>query len=473
MPPAPSRPVLIPLIVACALFMENLDSTIIATALPSIARSMGEDPLHLSLAITAYLLSLAVFIPLSGWMADRYGARRVFMSAIVVFTLGSALCGQATGMAELVAARILQGLGGAMMVPVGRIVLLRSVPKEGLVRAMAFVTVPALIGPVLGPPIGGFIATYASWRWIFYINVPIGLLGLILVHAVIPDSRADEPPPLDLRGWALVGLGLASVVFSVEAVGRDVLPAPAIAALALVGALLLLLYRRHARRTARPILDLSLLRIPTYRTAMLGGAVYRIGIGAIPLLLPLMLQLGFGMDALESGLLTLASALGALAMKTTAGPILRRFGFRSVLVANAVLSGGLLMGYGLFRPETPQMAVFGLLLAGGFFRSLQFTSINTLGYADIPPERMGQASGLSSTAQQLCLSLGVGLGAMLLQATVLWRGGGAVEAADFTPAFLLIGLVAIGSALVFRRLEADAGQVVSGHRIEEARQAAE
>jgi EmrB/QacA subfamily drug resistance transporter len=461
---AAKPPILVPLVVSCALFMENLDSTVLATALPTIAHAIGTSPLHLSLAVTTYMLSLAVFIPLSGWMADRFGARRVFMSAILTFMAGSALCGQASGIGELVAARIVQGIGGAMMVPVGRIVLLQSVPRADLVRAMAYLTVPALIGPVLGPPVGGFIVTYASWRWIFYINIPIGLLGLVLVYLFVAENRAAAPPPFDLKGWLLAGSGLASLVFSVETIGRGLLPAPGIAALAALGLALLLLYVRHARAVPRPILALDLLRLPTYGIAVMGGAVFRLGIGAIPLLLPLMLQLGFGMTPLESGMTTLASAVGALAMKTATGPILRRLGFRQVLVWNAALTGLLVMSYGLLRPETPHGLVLALLLAGGFFRSLQFTSINTLAFADVPPERVSQASSLSSTAQQLFLTFGVGLGATLLQGILLWRGGAELAASDFTGTFMAIGLACIASILVFRRLEPDAGEIVSGYR---------
>ncbi|WP_236025026.1 DHA2 family efflux MFS transporter permease subunit [Arenibaculum pallidiluteum] len=458
------KPLLVPYIIAAALFMEQLDSTIIGTALPTIAEALHASPLHLSGAITAYLLSLSVFIPLSGWMADRYGARRVFMAAIVIFTLGSALCGQAGSLVELIAARAVQGIGGAMMSPVGRIVLIRSTPRSGLVRAMAFVTLPALMGPVLGPPLGGFIATYASWRWIFYLNLPIGLAGLALAYAFVPDDRTEDPPPFDLMGWILSGLGLALVVLSVETVGRGLMPPAATAAIAALGLGLLLLYVRHAGRVTRPILPVDLFRIPSYRVAILGGAVYRVGIGAIPLLLPLMLQLGFGLSPLDSGLLTLASAVGALSMKATAPSILRRFGFRPVLVGNAVLSGLLIMAYGLLRPDTPPAAIFVLLLVSGFFRSLQFTSVNTLAFADIPDRRVSQASSLSSTAQQLFLTLGVGLGAALVQLVMIGRGGSVPEAQDFAIAFAAIGLVALSSVLVFRTLPPGAGDAVSGYR---------
>src|SRR5216683_592744 len=322
MPVRPALRFLVPLIVACALFMENLDSTVIATALPQIAASLGEDPLRLNLAITAYLLSLAVFIPLSGWVADRYGARRVFRAAIVIFTVGSACCGLANSLPELVAARILhQGLGGAMMVPVGRLVMLRAVPKSELVRAMSYLTVPALVGPVLGPPLGGLIVTYSSWRWIFFINLPIGLLGIVLATLFIEDVRETAMWPLDVRGFLLAGLGLSGLMFGFETAGRGVLPGSLVAVLLAVGALALALYVLHARVIAAPIIDLRLLSIPTFAGAIIGGSIFRIGVGALPFLLPLMLQLGFGLSPFASGLLTFASAAGALTMKFTAAPI--------------------------------------------------------------------------------------------------------------------------------------------------------
>src|SRR5499427_790216 len=282
MPTSGSRPILVPLIVACAMFMQNLDSTVIATALPTIARSLGESPLRLNVAITCYLLSLAVFIPISGWTADRFGARRVFSGAIVVFTLGSIGCGYADSLPALVIARIVQGMGGAMMVPVGRLVLLRAVPKSDLVRAMSYVSVPALIGPVMGPPLGGFIVTYASWRWIFFINIPIGILGIVLVNLLIGNFKETGRRPFDLGGFVLTGIGLAMLAFGFENVGRGALPSPLVAALLGIGAGCTLLYLRHARRVAYPIIDLALFQIPTYAAASIGGFLFRMGLGALP-----------------------------------------------------------------------------------------------------------------------------------------------------------------------------------------------
>lgn len=457
---------LIPLIVACALFMENLDSSVLATALPSIAESLGESPLKLNLAITSYLFSLAVFIPVSGWVADRFGARTVFRAAIAVFTIGSLLCGLADSFWTLVGARVLQGLGGAMMVPVGRLVMLRSIPKSELVRAIAWLTVPALVGPVIGPPLGGFLTTYLSWRWIFWINLPIGLLGMVLVTLYIPNVREENVPPLDWRGFLLSALGLCGLVFGFETIGRGLLPDAVVAGLLVMGSIGIGLYIRHARRHPHPVLDLKLLRVPTFRIGVMGGFLFRIGVGALPFLLPLMLQLGFGLTAFESGMLTFVSAAGALTMKMAAGPILRRLGFRHVLIGNAVLSGAFIAICGLFRPDTSHLLILGLLLFGGFFRSLQFTSINTLAVSDIENARMSRATSFTSMMQQLSLSAGVAVGAMVLHATVTWGGGPErIGPADFTPAFLTVGLTAMLSAIIFLRLPADAGAEVSGHRL--------
>ena len=401
MPVSGSRPILVPLIVACAMFMQNLDSTVIATALPTIAQSLGESPLRLNVAITCYLLSLAVFIPISGWVADRFGPRRVFSGAIVVFTLGSVGCGFADSLPALVAARIVQGMGGALMVPVGRLVLLRTVPKSDLVSAMSYVSVPALIGPVMGPPLGGFIVTYASWRWIFFINIPIGLLGIVLVNLLIDDLKETGRRPFDFSGFVLTGVGLAALAFGFENVGRGALPITVVAGLLAVGGICIAVYVRHAARVSHPIIDLALFKIPTYASATVGGFLFRMGLGALPFLLPLMLQVGFGLDPLSSGLLTFASAAGAMTMKMTAAQIIRALGFRLVLIGDAVISALFLFSYSLFRPDTPHLVIFVALLAGGFFRSLQMTSINSLSYADVPPAMLSRATSLTSMAQQL------------------------------------------------------------------------
>jgi EmrB/QacA subfamily drug resistance transporter len=470
MSPSPSKisalEFLAPMIVGCALFMEMLDATVISTALPAMAKSLGEDPIKLNLAITSYLLSLAVFIPISGWMADRYGARTVFRTAIVIFTAGSVLCGCSQSLPELVASRILQGFGGAMMVPVGRLIVLKTIAKSDLVTAMSYLTVPAVLGPVVGPPVGGFIVTYYSWRWIFFINVPIGAIGITLVTWYIPNIREDVTFPLDFRGFLLTGLGLAGLVSGFESIGRGVIPASITMCVMATGGVCMALYILHARRIDNPIIDLSLMKIPTFLMSTLGGGFFRMGIGALPFLLAMLLQVVFGLSAFASGMLTFASAAGALLMKATAPPILRRLGFRSVLIFNGVLSAFIMMSYSFFSPTTPHFLIVIALLIGGFFRSLQFTALGTLAYADVPDRLMSSASTLSSMAQQLFLSLGVALGAMLLHMSLRAGGSAQLSTHDFTPAFVVMGLLAMASSLTFIPLELHAGDEVSGRRVE-------
>jgi len=468
MSPGPSKisvlEFLAPMIVGCALFMEMLDATVISTALPAMAKSLGEDPIKLNLAITSYLLSLAVFIPISGWMADRFGARTVFRTAIVIFTTGSVFCGLSQSLPELVAARILQGFGGAMMVPVGRLIVLKTVARADLVTAMSYLTVPAVLGPVVGPPVGGFIVTYYSWRWIFFINVPIGLIGITLVTLYIPNIREDEVFPLDLRGFLLTGLGLAGLISGFESIGRGVIPASMIMCVMAAGGVCMALYILHAQRIDYPIVDLGLMKIPTFSAATLGGGLFRMGIGALPFLLVMLLQVVFGLSPFASGLLTFTSAAGALFMKATATPIIRRLGFRTVLIANGVLSAFIMMSYALFRPTTPHFVIVLALLSGGFFRSLQFTALGTLAYADVPNALMSGASTLSSMAQQLFLSLGVALGAILLHLSLGARSASHLATHDFTPAFVVMGVLALMSSVLFIPLEYHAGDEVSGHQ---------
>ncbi|WP_246206476.1 DHA2 family efflux MFS transporter permease subunit [Propylenella binzhouense] len=454
--------ILLPLIVACALFMENLDSTILATALPTIAREFGTSPVHLKLALTSYLLSLAIFIPASGWMADRFGARHVFRMAILVFTVGSILCGLSSSLPGLVMSRIVQGMGGAMMVPVGRLVILRSIEKRDFVGAMAWLTVPALIGPVTGPPLGGFITTYLHWRWVFFVNVPIGVLGLVLATLYVPAIRGDAGRRFDFVGYFLAGLGIAGFVTGSTSLGLGIFPGPVVAALLAAGTGSLLLYYRHSRRAPDPILDLTLFRMPSFRLALVGASLFRVGVGGTPFLLPLMMQIGFGMTAFHSGLITFASALGAMSMKFFAPPLLKRFGFRRILIANAFVAALFIAIPAVFTPATPVAAMIALLLIGGFFRSLQFTSANALVFADVPPGRMSHATSLSSVAQQVALSVGISIGAMALEfASRL--GGGEINVDSFRPAFVAIGAVAALSAFVFMRLGGDVGMELSGH----------
>jgi EmrB/QacA subfamily drug resistance transporter len=450
------------MIVACALFMENMDATVIATALPTIAREFGESPLRLNLAISTYLLSLAIFIPLSGWLADRLGARTVFCSAVVVFTLGSLGCSLVATLPQLVIARVVQGMGGAMMVPVGRLVVLRMLPKSELVSAMAFLTVPALIGPVIGPPLGGFIVTYASWRWIFLINLPIGVLGFVLAMKFIGNLREPIEEPLDSKGFAIVSLGLASTMFAFENAGRGVLSPEVLTALIAVGIAPLVLYARHARSLGAPILDLALFRVQTFRASVAGAFAFRMGLGALPFLLPLMLQLGFGMTPFASGMITFAGAAGALVMKLVAAPVLQRFGFRQVLLTNTFVCALFMASYALFGPTTPHAAMIATLLAGGFFRALQLTSLNTLAYAEISEANMSRATTLPSVGQQLSLTPGVGFGALLLHGTLLWTGRAELGPRDFAPAHLVIAAISLTSRSFFLPLPRDAGAEISG-----------
>lgn len=454
---------LVPLIVACALFMEQLDSTVIATSLPAIAADLHEDPIALKLALTAYLLSLAVFIPASGWFADRFGARTIFRAAIVVFTMGSVLCGIAYSLPDFVLYRIIQGIGGAMMVPVGRLVILRTVEKEQIVSAMAWLTIPALLGPVLGPPLGGFITTYFDWRAIFFLNLPIGLLGIALATRFIADIREEDVPPFDLHGMLLSAVGLAGLVFGFALLGQEAVPLPVAIACAAVGAVVMWFYIRHARHTDRAILDLSLLSIPTFRAGVLGASLFRIGIGAMPFLLPLLLQLTFGLTPFASGMITFASAAGAITMKMTAGPIIRRFGFRPVLMVNTFISSAFVAVSALFMPGTPHAVIIACLLLGGFFRSLQFTSVNAITYADVPQEAMSRATSFASVAQQVSISFGVAVGAIVLEVMRSLRGEQMLMATDFSAAFIIVGLISVTSAFFFAKLPKNAGAELSGH----------
>jgi EmrB/QacA subfamily drug resistance transporter len=455
----------VPLIVAVALFMENMDSTVIATSLPAIARALGTDPLALKLAVTSYLLALAICIPASGWTADRFGARHVFRIAIGVFVLGSIGCALSRSLEEFVLARIVQGMGGAMMTPVGRLILVRSIDKRLLVHAMSLVTIPALVGPICGPPLGGFITTYASWHWIFIINVPIGLAGLAMATRYIPDVRTERPAPFDFVGFILSGLGIGGLAFGLSVMGLEFLPIGVVAALLGVGTASAAAYIVYARHKAAPILDLGLLKLPTFRASIFGGFLFRLGIGALPFLLPLLLQLGFDLTPFQSGLITFTGALGSMFMKAAVAGVLRRLGYRPVLIYNSLLSAAFLAACASFVPGMPFAAMIVILLSGGFFRSLQFTSINTLAYAEIEPQLMSRATTLVSVAQQLSLSTGVAVGALVVETTLRLKHGTAMGAWDFPPAFLAVGALSASAAFVFARLPPDAGAELSGRKV--------
>ena len=470
-PDSKSRPgktlplrILVPLIVACALFMENLDATVLSTALPAIAHDLHQSPIQLKLALTSYLLTLAVFIPASGWVADRFGTRIVFRLAILIFALGSALCGFAGSIQALVAARALQGIGGAMMVPVGRLVILRTIPRSEFVGALAWLTIPALMGPVIGPPVGGFITTYFTWRWIFWINLPMAALGITLATLYIPNVRGETVSRFDYIGFILSGVGLAALVSASATLDINGFPPALVISLFLVGSALVTLYVFHARRTETPIVDLKLLRFSTFRSGIVGGSFFRLGVGAMPLLLPLLFQLGFGMTPLNSGLLTFVTALGAIGMKTAAGTILKRFGFRNVLLVNAIASGVFIAAPAFFTARTPIGILLAVLFVGGFFRSLQFTCINAISFAEVDQPDMSQATSFTSVFQQIALSFGITMGALMLQLSLVMRHSDTLNASDFPPAFLLVGVVSLMSFVSFARLPKDAGEEVAGRK---------
>ncbi|HSR80915.1 MAG TPA: MDR family MFS transporter [Hyphomicrobiaceae bacterium] len=455
---------IVPLVVATALFMENMDSTILATALPTIARDLGLDPISLKLAVTSYLVSLAVFIPVSGWVADRVGSCTTFRLALAVFMIASIGCAFSGSLQQFVFWRAMQGMGGAMMVPVGRMVVIRSAPKSELVQALSFISMPALIGPMLGPPLGGLIVTYWDWRWIFFVNIPIGVLGIVLASLFIPETREDTPP-LDSKGCLLLASGLGGLILGTAMLGRRIAPPEAAAASIAVGVVTLPLYWRHAKTAARPLLDTRLLRLKTFEAGIAGALFFRFGVGASAFLLPLMLQLAFGLDALSSGLITFAGALGALAVKPLARGFLYRFGFRRLLVINGLLASAVLLASALFTPTTPHLVITLVLLVGGFLRSLQFTSLTAITYAEVQPRQVGSATGMASVGQQVSVSLGVAMGAMAVEVSEWARGHAVPETSDFATAFVVVGLMSMISAFLMLRLPVNAGDEISGRRL--------
>ena len=456
---------IVPIVLAVALFMENMDSTVIATSLATIARDIGTSPIALKLALTSYYVSLAVFIPISGRIADKFGAKSVFRWAIGVFVLGSLACALANSLESFVAARFLQGMGGAMMTPVGRLLLVRAAPKSELVSAMAWFSIPALIGPLVGPPVGGAIATYGDWRWIFLINLPIGIAGILLATRFLPYVEKVPGITFDWKGFALSGMACAGVVFGLSVVSLPALPPVFGLGMAGLGTLSALLYVRHARRHAHPVVELRLLSIPTLRAAVIGGAVFRIGAGAVPFLFPLMLQIGFGYTPLESGAISAVSIGGAMMMKFLAKPILKRFGFKQTLIGTGVIGGLFMMMIGFYRPETPVLVLVALLLIGGFFRSLFFTSINTLAFADVPSAKAGDATSMLAAFQQVAIATGVAVAGGILEIGLVLGETGVSTLADFSAAFLIVGAITVFAAIAFVRLPGSAGAEVSGRRV--------
>ncbi len=456
----------LPLTVAAALFMEQMDSTIIATSLPDIARDLGTSPISLKLAFTTYLLGLTMVLPISGWLADRFGAKTIFSLAVIIFTGGSVACGFAENLEWLVGARGVQGAGAALMVPVGRIIILRAVPKSQLLDALTWLTVPALIGPVLGPPIGGYITTTYDWRWIFWMNLPFGIFALFLALWKLPNTKAEVPPRLDFKGFVLSSCGLGLAVMGMTVAGRGIMTTWQIIAMVVAGMLLLVAYWFHAQRAANPILDLRLMRFASFRHSIIGGNIYRITVGATPFLVPLMLQLGFGFSAFESGMITFASALGAVTMKFTVSPIVRRFGYRNLLLVNGAMSSVMIATNASFSATMPAIVMFTVLLLSGFMRSLQFSALNTLAYADIDVADISRANALYTVLQQLFLAIGVAVAAFLLDARLWWSGREELLPSDFSFALLSVAGISVLALLSYRKLDAGAGASVSGRQVE-------
>jgi len=460
--PSPTVKRYLPWVVATALFMEQLDSTIVNTAVPAMAASFQVPALSLKAVVASYILSLAVGIPVSGWVADRYGTRRVFASAVAVFTLASVLCGLAMNVPMLVAARILQGLGAALMMPVGRLAVIRTFPKAELLSAMNFVIIPALIGPLLGPTVGGLIVHWLSWREIFFINVPVGLVAQWLIHRHMPDYRSDTRP-LDVVGLVLFGAGTALLSWLLEVFGEHRLDATSALVLLVLSLSLLAAYGLHARHTAYPLLRLALFRVRTFRVAVAGGFVTRLGLGGMPFLLPLLFQLGLGLPAWQSGLMMMPAAAAAMGMKLVAPRILARFGYRTVLVANTLMIGLTITLFAGVGPTTPLPLIIALSLAQGFFNSLQFTSMNTMAYADIEPVDSSMASTIASSMQQLSMSFGLAAGSLV---TAWWLGelpqtDRAAVLVALHHAFLTLGALTAVSALSFGTLRRGDGAAVS------------
>lgn len=452
------------LLVAGAFFMEFLDGTVIATALPDMARDFGVTAVELNIGISAYLITLAVLIPASGWIADRFGARAIFTLALAIFTLASVFCGLSTEVHIFVAMRILQGVGGALMVPVGRLAVLRTTPKHQLIKAIATLTWPALVAPIIGPPLGGFITRYASWHWIFFINVPLGLAAIILSLRIIPDIRETERRSFDLSGFITTSVAMVSLVTAMERLGDrqpQIWPTLALAAL---GFGCLLYSIRHFRRAAAPMVRLDALQVPTFRVTMYGGSLFRASISAVPFLLPLLFQVGFGMDPFHSGLLVLAVFVGNLTIKPATTPLIRWLGFRRLLLINGALNVCSLLACALLTPQTPVWAIMLILYLGGVFRSIQFTGVSTLAFADVPAAQMSDANTLFSTASQLGVGLGITLGAIgirLGEQVGDWLHLTELPGISFRLSFVFIALICLVGMIDSLHLAKTAGSSVS------------
>lgn len=461
-PPGPARRGwLLPGIVGSALLLQTLSATVILNALPAMAEAFDVAPVRLNIAITSYLLAAAVALPFSGWLADRYGARRVFLGAILVYGLASCACGLAQNVEQLIAARVAQGAAGAGLLPVGRLILLRSTPRRELVGAMAILTVPALLGPIIGPILGGAIVTFSDWPWIFYINLPLAAAVLALVWRFVPDVKSRHVRPVDIIGAVLTGVGLSAIILAFEALGADQVSVSAVAGGLAFGATALALYAWHARRIDNPIIDLGIFRSPSYSASTVGGSLFRISNAANPFLLVMLLQVNLGHSPLAAGLMIAISGAGALLMKLSAPPLLRRFGFRSALIANGLFVSVLFAAGALFTAAWPVWAIMTVLGLAGFFRSLQFTALNGLAFAEMTEEQLSAASTTGSVVQQLAQSLGVALAAALLH-LMTEPDATAAEAWSVGPAFIVFGLMAAASVLWFLPLKRTIGDDMNG-----------
>jgi EmrB/QacA subfamily drug resistance transporter len=458
---------LLPWLVAVAFFMESLDTTILNTAVPTIAAALHVAPLNMKSVLASYTLSLAIFIPISGWMADRFGTRRVFASAIGIFTLGSILCGISSDIHLLVASRILQGCGGAMMIPVGRLTIVRTFAKSELIRAMSFVAIPGLIGPMLGPVTGGLIVGYFHWRMIFFVNVPIGLTGLYLVHRHLPDYREKKTHPLDVVGLILFGSGVALLSYVLEVFGEHTLSVEEILGLLAIAIALLCGYALHGSRTEFPLLRLALFRVRTFRASVVGSFVTRLGVGGIPFLFPLLYQVGLGYSPIQSGLLMMPQAFAAISLKMTMPHILRRLGYRTVLISNTILIGAMILLFATIRPSTPAWLIVLQVFCYGFSTSLQYTSMNTLVYADVNDDESSSASSLAGTAQQMSLSFGVATASLVTAFFIpdRFRSNRSQMIHGIHEGFIVLGALTVLSTIVFRGLRANDGNTISKAKV--------
>ena len=456
----PRLRIVIPLIVGCAFFMEGLDSTMIAVSIPAMAKTLGESPLRLNLVIASYLLSLAVFIPVSGWIADRLGTRAVFCVAVLIFAAGSALCGIATNLPMLVGFRVIQGFGGAMMTPVGRLILLRSFPRASLVSAMNWMTIPAMIGPTVGPIVGGFLTAYASWRWVFYLNIPMGIIGAVLGFLMFENFRAPAPNRFDIGGFFIAAAGLFLFEFAIENLGRPMIAPWVGEAFFPISFAIFYLYVHHARNSAAPVLDLTLLKIKTFRIGTIVGGVCRMGLDATPFMLPLLFQVGYGLSPMEAGSLTFSSTLGAMLVRSGSRWLLRLLGFRKTLIGGAIGAAAVTAVFALFSATTPMWIIAACVLASGCVRSIQYLGLNTISFADVPSPLLSRSTSVSGVFQQLARGFGVAFGAALL---ALVAGSERVSVDDFRIVFVLIALVPLASTIGFLRLGEDDGAEVSGH----------